>query len=339
MATLEQEIETIYNLRTILRTFVEADVQTFARNDLGEKLNFNSALPNVEKIVDLFKSLNELALENLPHETIIDLLKLAEDANSELQEIMNFSIEYYSRNPIEKRDEIIEKIRASYSNYYSSIIPHIAYANSIKKVRDVESIEADVRKKYEQIDNDLAAQKSKHDKILSESSAILEKVKLAAQEVGIAQHAAHFQNQANEHNDSSRKWLKTTISLSSLTLSFAVGSLILYYSKIATWSLSQNIQLTIAKLIIISVLFAATVWAGNMYKAHRHNYVINKHRQNALSTFETFIKSSNDNQTKNAVLIQTTQCIFSPQHTGYSIGEQDTSSNPQILEIVKGLSE
>ena len=74
-----------------------------------------------------------------------------------------------------------------------------------------------------------------------------------------------------------------------------------------------------------------------MCKAQLHNYVVNKHRQNALSTFETFVKSTDDNDTKNAVLIQATRSIFSPQHTGFSAQEGESSTSPAIHEIIRNV--
>jgi hypothetical protein len=43
--------------------------------------------------------------------------------------------------------------------------------------------------------------------------------------------------------------------------------------------------------------------------------VVDQHRQNALSTFETFMKAASDEQMKNAVLLQATQAILTPQAT------------------------
>ena len=90
--------------------------------------------------------------------------------------------------------------------------------------------------------------------------------------------------------------------------------------------------------MIFSILSYIVVWSGKIYKAHKHNYVVNRHRQNALSSFETFIKATSDDATKNAVLIQATQSIFVPQHTGYIGYESDILSSPQILEIIKDVT-
>jgi hypothetical protein len=74
------------------------------------------------------------------------------------------------------------------------------------------------------------------------------------------------------------------------------------------------------------------------YRAHRHNYVINKHRQNALQTFRAFSQQANaDPATKSAVLLQATQCIFAPQATGYTTQEADSNYSP-IIEIVRAVT-
>jgi len=85
-------------------------------------------------------------------------------------------------------------------------------------------------------------------------------------------------------------------------------------------------------------MVSATFWAGKTYRAHRHNAVVNRHRQNALTTFQTFAQAASEEQTKNAVLLQATQCIFSPQQTGYIQSDNDTPGIPQVLEIVRSFS-
>ena len=65
--------------------------------------------------------------------------------------------------------------------------------------------------------------------------------------------------------------------------------------------------------------------------------MVNKHRQNALTTFETFSNASgSDTQTKNAVLIEATHTIFSNQQTGYMTADKDQESSSKIIEIIKG---
>ena len=95
-----------------------------------------------------------------------------------------------------------------------------------------------------------------------------------------------------------------------------------------------TVQRIITKLVIISIFYFAALWASRNYRSHRHLSVVNKHRQSALSTFETFVKAANDDQTKNAVLLEATHCIFSPAVSGYLGAEEEGPAN-RIIEILK----
>jgi len=176
--------------------------------------------------------------------------------------------------------------------------------------------------------------------MLVEIEGTLEKVRRAAQEVGVAQHAIHFKDEAEANAASAKTWLKVTAVSAVLTLAFGVSSLIFIVTRTPEFTATQSVQLAIAKIIIFSVLVTATLWSGRTYRAARHNYVVNKHRQNALSTFETFAKAATDDATKSAVLLQATNCIFSAQQTGYiSQEESEGGGYPHILEIVRKAAE
>jgi len=102
---------------------------------------------------------------------------------------------------------------------------------------------------------------------------------------------------------------------------------------------AEIVQFSIAKIVVLSALFYGLSICNRNYKAHRHNSTLNKHRQNALSTFETFAKAAGaDNQTKNAVLIEATHTIFSNQQTGYLSSEKDNDSSNKIVEIIKNVT-
>lgn len=97
-----------------------------------------------------------------------------------------------------------------------------------------------------------------------------------------------------------------------------------------------SIQLAISKLIVFSILYFALIWGSRNYRAHRHNAVVNQHRQNALSTFQAFVDSAEDDKaTKDAVLLRSTETIFSPHISGYLTKESEKQNTPQILEIFR----
>jgi len=73
--------------------------------------------------------------------------------------------------------------------------------------------------------------------------------------------------------------------------------------------------------------------------ARRHIAIINKHKQIALTTFETFSNAAgSDLQTKSAVLLEATHTIFSTQSTGYINPDSDNDSSNRIVEIFKSFT-
>jgi hypothetical protein len=98
----------------------------------------------------------------------------------------------------------------------------------------------------------------------------------------------------------------------------------------------QGVQLAITKVVVLSTSFTAAVASLRVYRSHQHNLEVNQRRKNALRTFQAFVDAPEaDAQTKNAVLLEATKCIFSQQPTGY-IAEQESQPS-QILEIVRQL--
>jgi hypothetical protein len=70
-----------------------------------------------------------------------------------------------------------------------------------------------------------------------------------------------------------------------------------------------------------------------------HQSVINRHRANALKTFQAFVKASNDEKIRDAVLLETTRSIFSISPSGYIDAKADHTDNPTtVLEFVRDSS-
>lgn len=77
--------------------------------------------------------------------------------------------------------------------------------------------------------------------------------------------------------------------------------------------------------------------ASRIYKALKHQITVNKHRANALKTFQAFVKAASNDNTRDAVLIETTRSIFANSPSGYlDTTDASSDSNTKILEIIKG---
>ena len=166
-------------------------------------------------------------------------------------------------------------------------------------------------------------------------ASALQKVRQAAAEAGVAQHAIHFQQEAESHRKQSRLWLAAAALFAGGIVLYATYSLEIQLHDIAlSLPTAALVPIAVARILVISILSYGLLFCARNYGASRHNFIINRHRQNALSSFETFVKASGDVQTKDAVLLQATQSIFIPQPSGYLKVEGDLQPSGQIIEAM-----
>jgi hypothetical protein len=68
--------------------------------------------------------------------------------------------------------------------------------------------------------------------------------------------------------------------------------------------------------------------------AHRHNAVVNHHRENALLTFNALVAAAADEDNRDIVLTHAASCIFAPQDTGYT---RHTTSQGSAVQVIEAL--
>lgn len=335
MALYEQEQQAKQELGEALSQLTQFTPDSLIRtNALGTSLDFSSGVDVFERTLRLFRDLKEASLDNVPQNILNQLKTSTDQAAKNFKNIQEFDPSGQN-NPAQIRDSLIQQVASQYQDHFASISPIIAY--SVRKGTDFEQLETNARRTVSEIQKIQQDLEEKGQAIVAETESTLEQVRKAAAEVGVAQHAIHFKNEASSHLKLSKSWLIVTLILAFLTLGYGAFNVWYYSTHILTLSSSQAIQLGISKLVIFAVLYFGVVWSGKIYKAQQHNYVVNRHRQNALSTFETFVKAAGEDQTKNAVLIQATQSIFSPQISGFTTQESEPTTSPRILEIIRSV--
>jgi hypothetical protein len=330
---LEQERIARENLEDSLRKITSITPESLIRtNQLGTALDFSDGTHVFGRTLTLFKTLKESNLDTVPLNTLSQLRQYVDEALSTFNEIQAFDPTGQS-SPASVRDGLIQQVANHYQAWFPQIAPVIAY--SIRRGTDFDRLEREARGTLEELNRVKRDFDAKAQSITSEAQTTLDQVRRAAAEVGVAQHAVHFKSEADDHLKRSVGWLVATGILAAVTVTLAGGAVYYYATTEVELPPGQSVQLAIAKIVGFSLLYFAIVWSGRVYRGQWHNYVVNKHRQNALSTFETFVKAASDDQTKNAVLLQATHCIFAPQSTGFVSAEVDGGGSPQILEIVR----
>lgn len=336
MSISEQEEQVNQNLRNSLEELLQITPESLVRTDeLGTALDFSDSEEVFERTLSLFRDLQSSELDKVPLDQLKQLRQQVQDAINKFQKIQEFD-PAGQQNPTQTRDQIVQDIASSYNQYFEQLAPIIAF--SVRKGTDFERLEREARQTLEDLKGIEEEFKTRADENLSEIKGVLNQVRTAAAEIGVAQHATHFQDEAEEHEEQSNWWFWATAVLAGVTLIY--GLLNIYWMLLnPDLDTAQAVQVVIAKVLVFSVLSFGVVWSGKQYRASRHNYVVNKHRRNALRTFETFIKAAGDEQTKNAVLLQTTKAIFAQEASGFTSNDSAGSSSPQMIEVIKNIAD
>lgn len=318
-----QEVKDLVNL---VASYKPAEL---IREDLGLQLSFEKGLYMIESYITFFKNVALCDFDRIPMQQIDEIASQASVANEILNQIKNFSLDKFPNNPVGTRDQYLRNIENNYGVILTSLVSIIEY---FKPKQDIENYEIEARNNLEEI-RDLKSELFNIKEITTkELSEILDTARQTVSEIGVASHAIHFKTEADQNLKESKNWLWALVIMIIITIGWGVTCFFIHPDS---YKSSDIIQFTIAKLIVISGLYFALSMITKNYKAHRHNYIVNKHKQNSLNSFEAFVKGAGDDlQTKNAVLISATQSIFSAQPSGYST--QDTETEPsKIIEILK----
>lgn len=334
MATIEQHEELIEQINQKLNQILSYQIEQLTREgELGNQLSFKEIETMFIKVIDLFKKVKETNIFEVPYNILTQFSAQLDNAISYFDQCINFNAN--QGNPVQVRNQIINKFRNSYDNYVTHSIPILTIG--LLKGIDISLERAKLKGMIEEFEKDKEKTKIESEKKIKELNDILTNAKSAANQVGVSKHSIVFREESDFHNTESKKWLKYTVCILIGIVVIGIGLSFLgrEFSKTTT----QVLQFSITKLIILSTLFYALSLTNRNYKAHKHNSIVNKHRQNALTTFETFSAAAGDDiQTKNAILLETTHSIFSSQQTGYMQNENDSESPNRIIEIFKNVS-
>jgi hypothetical protein len=342
--------------------FVDLKIEPLLKNDVaGGAYNLSTARPYLETIVRISKAVLDADLRNPGESQLKLVINWFDPIRNHIQAIRAFN-PIGSNQPVSERNNLISGIKTIALDAATNFGPFIAGCNISKPSEFDERAQKAIKNLQDYIGTEMGAALNKQKQTLTEMEAILEASKKAAQSVGIVEHSKFFKEESDGHQRAAYFWLFATVllaaatvwvgwwnythTLDALTQAVARGRTakeapIQGHAEEAgehSANFALQIQLALAKLIIFSILFSAVVWTGKMYRAHRHNAVINRHRLNALSTFEAFVKGTDDPQIRSAVLLQATQCIFGSQSTGYIAGDGETDG-PQVLEIFRSVTE
>ena len=331
-------IENITNCTKALQRVQTFDPETLSRvTDLGLQMNFEDAVNHAQTLIDLYK---RLPISVLPDFTDQQLSQILAEVNADFNvfdQILNF--DSTGNNSVATRAAILTNIKGRRDAVFIKVWQYIAYG--VARMTDTELLETQSRSAIQKF-------KDNAEKIIEElnrnkldSDQVLDAIKAVASEQGVSQQAIYFGKEVTTQEESAKNWLTYTFYAAISVVIFAVLSLALHK---VDWIRPSNslemFQLISSKILIFSVLGYMLILAAKNYATHKHNAVVNKHRQNALLTYRSPVAAAGDMGTQDIVLAHAASCIFSPQDTGFANGRNDAgSSSKSVLELfTKGVA-
>lgn len=327
--------ETVNNILDLAADTVKDPIDQLVKNTSSwGAINFEASRADLKLIFSLCDHVKSLPISILPEQTAQSFQNSLKNGASIIERMRSFQIEGVT-NPTQQRDEIVLQVKSAAENLLVTTqgwIAFLAYQKGDVQ-RNIESLNHAVEKSKNIISDAheyAATSKNELDGIISaarEASAI----------VGVGHFTSDFSGQAENLETEAKKWLGATVICAALTALLALASFFMPIEKGATNA--QIVQYMTSKLVMLAVFLTATVWCGRIYKATKHQAATNNHRANALKSFQAFVKATDDDGTRNAVLLETTRSIFAISPTGY-LDAVDGQSDPstKVVEIVKGIA-
>jgi len=273
-------------------------------SELGSELHFVEAVDPAEQLIELYKRLSVAALQDFPDQT---LTIIKDNANNNYQ-LFTQALEFKAaqQNPQNAQNGIINSIKNAYQPAFQALHPFISY--SLHRAADFQRLDTQAR-------------------------ATLQSVKDKAEKFGGSMEV---------HENNAKQILAETWRSRTTKLAIGLGTysvLSLFVHKIPGLDPSdtyQSIQLVTSKVLIFGVIAYMLSLSAKNFLSHKHNAILNKHRQNALLTFKALTDAAKEEENRDLVLNHASSCIFSPQETGYikASSVQPANTNTSLVGLL-----
>lgn len=335
-------------LKDVLNGLLNITPETLTQTErLGKEYSFEKGLNTFVKIHSLFSQLMNISFENFPVSKINEVTAQVNDCKKFFDSIINFDA-----TQITQRENILNSIEPKYLQYFNNITPILSFSlvhddetNDYKRkleehFKSMAGLYIEMHQSRNKMKNEAEEMAQEIEQIKDDMQKrvdeVIASIESAAAETGVAKHESIFGTEANTYRLQSIGWLFATVAIGMGTIAWGIwGYLVLPVPEVeTTFTLIKSFS---TKIVVLSILTFILVWSAKNYGSTRHNFIVNKHRQNALNTFKTFVDAAGtDADIKNAILLQATTSIFSAQNTGY-MGKDDGGNNTssQVVEVIR----
>lgn len=302
------------------------------REDLG-KYAFDRAVEPSRRVVSLFQTLPISHLDYLPDQQVTAVRDTANSFYNLLDKFAEFDVASAEPNVTEAQNQLVTSLDKQFQSAFNQLSPIIAFTTA--RSQDFAALEQNARAAAqaakdaaENVVAELDAQKESAESLVSEMRNL-------AAEQGVSNEAIHFKAEADKHMQAASDWRKYTLWAAGGLGIYAFLSLFFHHIPgLEPTDTYRSVQIAISKFLIFGVIAYVLFLCARNFLSHKHNEIVNRHRQNALATFKTLAEATSDAASSDIVLSHAASCIFSPQETGYTKGDVNQFESVPALQVV-----
>lgn len=323
--------DALANLQGAIRSITKYQNVDLVRRSKWGAITFDSVEQHIDYAIDMTSILATMPLESLTDHAANELRSQMPAVADQLARVDDFAIDQGDASA--RRAQIETEVKRNVEQMhvvYSRWFPYLAYQRgdidkNIKKLEDA----------IQQANALFDDGKTELEETKAEVTKIVDATRQAAAGAGVATFTHAFEEEAKKLEAESQKWFKGMIWCSVGTV--VVITLLYFWPALSadakTWQIVRNAFMKVSTIV---VFFNCIVWCARMYRARSHQTAVNRHRALSLKTFQAFVEATDDDRTRDAVLLAATKSIFANVSTGL-IEERTNHEDPsvQFLEIGK----
>ena len=327
----KQREEALQNLKGPIR-----EIQGFSWTELS--LADSDVRSKIGCLVNAYQRITLQALNDLSVKQLNELVELTNSICSAFEGMLR-----HQREGWRPGDEATATVLQAHENTLPIVLGYADRVVATKAMReDAESLLTELRAQQKSVEEAVKAAKTAvtetKESFQKEVDTLLETVS----HMGASLHAAFFKREADKHIKFSIGWGIGALAFAALLTGYAFfGDKWISEVKFpageewtpeATYIFART---AITRILGVAIPLYGLFFCAKSYTANCHNVVVNRHRQNALSTYRALMRGNKDKENADIILTQAARFIYAPQDSGYGRGGGMEGGDVSIFESIR----
>lgn len=340
------------DIKSVLTAISELDVERdlIQTPRLGSAGDFSAWRDLFDEIVDFARLHADLPWQKLPANRISSTRDQLQQVFRALGDIQGFSPSPIRRDTPDSHARNLHQRFGSFNDEFLPLLSHLRLESIDldQYRRDLERLVTEGRETNERLSYEYqlnmqrlnSEYRESVDQLItevrlvkSETEDALMNIRAVAAEAGVSQEAATFHDAAERYDSTAKRWLIGAIVAAMVTVSVGI-SIVMAWNSLGDLTGVAAWQVVLGRAAVLVVLSFAAVTAVRMYRSNAHLAAVNRHREDALRTFNAFIDGTESSEVKDMILLAAAHAAFGQTATGL-VGEKADGSN--TLEVFEGL--